>query len=67
LCKKENIELIVYQSPIYKTRINYPSSMNFKLINNKLILSKDLFYDDIHVNAKGRNFCTLEFCKEITK
>lgn len=65
LCQQKGIELIVYQSPIYRTNVVFPTTNEFKIINHSKILPEDLFYDNIHVNSKGRTFCTLAFCEEM--
>jgi hypothetical protein len=65
LCQQNGIELIVYQSPIYRTNVVFPATNEFKIINHSKILPEDLFYDNIHVNSKGRTFCTLAFCEEM--
>ncbi|WP_445718824.1 hypothetical protein [Flavobacterium sp.] len=65
LCQQKGIELIVYQSPIYRTKVVFPTTNEFKIINHSEILPEDLFYDNIHVNSKGRTFCTLAFCEEM--
>jgi len=67
LCKKNKIKLIVYQSPIHRINVIFPSTQDFKIINHSRILPEEMFYDNIHVNSKGRTFCTLAFCKEINK
>ncbi len=64
LCKEKGIDLIVYQSPIHGTNVIFPSTKEFRIINHSNILPEGLFYDTIHVNSKGRTFCTLAFCKE---
>ena len=67
-CLNNNIELIVYQSPLLGKKINYlniPSGI--KLINHSDLIDVNFFYDDIHVNSRGRTFCTLAFCKELSK
>lgn len=67
-CKSNNIELIVYQSPLLGKKINYIGLPNdVKFLNHSDLISNDMFYDDIHVNSKGRTFCTLAFCKEFNK
>ncbi|MQP52015.1 MULTISPECIES: hypothetical protein [unclassified Flavobacterium] len=65
LCQQKGIELIVYQSPIYRAKVVFPTTNEFKIINHSEILPEDLFYDNIHVNSKGRTFCTLAFCEEM--
>lgn len=67
LCQEKGIELLVYQSPIHRTNVVFPSTKDFKIINHSRILPEELFYDNIHVNSKGRTFCTLAFCEELKK
>lgn len=67
LCKQKAIDLIVYQSPIHRKNVVFPNTDQFKIINHSRILPEDLFFDNIHVNSKGRTFCTLAFCKELSK
>lgn len=62
LCIEKGIDLIVYQSPIHSTNVVFPNTNEFKIINHSTILPEALFYDPIHVNSKGRTFCTLAFC-----
>ena len=54
ICKQNNIELILYISPLKNKKIiikNCP----FTMINHsQLIQNDDYFYDHIHVNKKGR-------------
>ena len=64
LCKKNDIELIIYQSPLFRQTVNV-LNFNGKIINHSAILPEDLFYDPIHVTSVGRSFCTLAFCKEL--
>lgn len=66
LCIKNNINLFIYQSPIYKA--NYKSFINQKNVINHINLlnsNPEMFYDRIHVNAKGRKYATLNIIKEI--
>jgi hypothetical protein len=64
LCQKNNIELLVYQSPLFRQSVEF---LNFKgkIINHSAILPDYLFYDPIHVTTVGRSFCTLAFCKDL--
>ncbi len=65
-CITNNIELIVYQAPLLGKKINYTNIPNgIKFINHSDFIDNDMFYDNIHVNSKGRTFCTLAFCKEM--
>jgi len=66
LCKNNKINLIIYQSPIFKTYYkNLSNEENF--INHIDLLNShpEMFYDRIHVNAKGRKYVTLKFIEEI--
>lgn len=57
-CKTNKIKLIIYQSPLYKTKV-VQTKANFEFINHSnLIKSANYFYDDIHVNEKGRKLCS---------
>ncbi|EAZ96245.1 hypothetical protein FBBAL38_02460 [Flavobacteria bacterium BAL38] len=67
LCKQNGIGLIVYQSPIHRKNVVFPNTDEFKIVNHSRILPEDFFFDNIHVNSKGRTFCTLAFCKELSK
>jgi len=56
-CKQHDIELIVYQSPIYNLNPIY--NINLPLINHSSLFDDTaLFYDEIHVNKKGRRVCS---------
>jgi len=58
-CKQNNIELIIYQSPIYNLKLIYNN--NVPLINHSsLFEDTSLFYDEIHVNKRGRRVCSHE-------
>ena len=58
-CKTNKIKLIIYQSPLYKTNV-LQTNANFEFINHSnLIKSANYFYDDIHVNEKGRKLCSI--------
>ncbi|WP_320814520.1 hypothetical protein [Flavobacterium sp.] len=62
-CKKKNIKLILYQSPLYKK--NILTSGNYTIINHSnLIKDNTLFYDNLHVNKKGRVYCSEIFAKQ---
>lgn len=56
-CEKNKIELILYQSPIYKTKVVLNSDGKF-INHSDLLQDKSFFYDDIHVNSKGRKECS---------
>jgi len=56
-CKRNNITLIVYQSPIHNLKLIYDN--DFPLINHSSLFDDAaLFYDKIHVNKRGRKICS---------
>lgn len=56
-CKTNKIQLTLYQSPIYNTKLIYMD--NFKIINDASLFNDvSLFYDRIHVNRNGRAVCS---------
>lgn len=58
-CQTNQIDLILYQSPIYNTTISLKTTIPF--INHSTFLeNKELFYDKIHVNRNGRVICSQE-------
>lgn len=64
-CKSHNIKLVSYIAPIYKTTVSL-KEINTKIINHSsFITSKNMFYDNIHVNKMGREKCSVEFAKYI--
>lgn len=63
LCKENNTQLIIYQAPIYKTTI-INHNAKYPFINHSAILNDKLFfYDNIHVNYKGKNVSSALFAK----
>lgn len=61
-CKLNEIELILYQSPIYKSEVIFPEGLN--CVNQvSLFNDAEFFYDEIHVNSKGRKICSEDFSK----
>lgn len=67
LCKANNTKLLVYQAPIFKTKVvNYTQGYNF--VNHSSLLSnKSDFYDAIHVNNYGREKISKEIAPSIQK
>ncbi|MGX7668110.1 hypothetical protein [Flavobacterium pedocola] len=62
LCKKHNTELVLYQSPLYNSDLEYsdfPKQHTF--VNHYNLVSEDCFYDNIHVNQRGRKVCSEAF------
>lgn len=59
-CNQHKIELIVYQSPLYKTIVNLEYD-GLSINHSNFIKTEALFYDDLHVNNLGRNACTEDF------
>lgn len=65
-CSENKIDLVLYQSPIYKTKVLVNGDV--KLINHsELFQDASFFYDDIHVNSKGRKLCSTEMASAIFK
>lgn len=63
-CAAKKIELVLYQSPMYGTSVTLENSKGIQFINHAdLFVTSDLFYDDIHVNAKGRMICSKKVSK----
>ena len=67
LCQENSIELILYQSPMLNQYQTTPEI--YRLINHSALLDQqtDLFYDEIHVNKKGRRRATEEFVKAMKR
>jgi len=67
LCQENGIELILYQSPMLNQYQTTPET--YRLINHSALLDQqtDLFYDEIHVNKKGRRRATEEFVKAMKR
>lgn len=65
LCRKNNIELIVYHPPVYKIKVIGEVS-GHQFINHSNLFSDSIyFYDNIHVNRRGRNLATQAFANEL--
>jgi hypothetical protein len=65
-CRKNKIKLCLYQSPLSNSKVIYPKDI--LIINHStLIQDNSLFYDDIHVNSKGRQVCSKKFVKDCLK
>jgi hypothetical protein len=59
-CLDHDIKLLLYQSPMYKTKVVTNDDQN--VINHSdLLKDSTLFYDNIHVNSKGRRICSEQF------
>ncbi|MEC4050909.1 hypothetical protein OX284_015840 [Flavobacterium sp. SUN046] len=65
LCKEHGTTLIVYQSPILETSIvNLNTKVNF--VNHAALLAPNQgFYDEIHLDNKGRKLATEALAKEL--
>jgi hypothetical protein len=65
LCQENSIQLILYQSPMLNR--HQASLESFKMINHSALLNQKthLFYDEIHVNKKGRKKATEEFVRNM--
>ena len=65
LCDANSIKLICYISPLKEKSIVTPSS-KFEVINHADILNNtSYFYDDIHVNSKGRFETSVQFAEDL--
>jgi hypothetical protein len=64
LCKQHNSELVIYIAPYSNTDITVVDT-TYKVINHSNSLDSDthLFYDNIHVNKKGRASATVLFAQ----
>ncbi len=63
LCKANEIALIYYFAPTRSTDVEYEGA-NFPVLNHsQLIKDGSLFYDDIHVNAFGRENVSVLFAE----
>ncbi|MGY5352959.1 hypothetical protein ACXGQW_10445 [Wenyingzhuangia sp. IMCC45533] len=62
LATENNIKLIIYIAPILNKSISVSGEYAFSIINHSdSIVKPSLFYDDIHVNKKGRKKATTVF------
>lgn len=65
LCEANNIQLVCYMAPL-KSREAVVRSSAYKLINHTAILDDThYFYDEVHVNALGRQLVSIQFAKEL--
>jgi len=64
LCELNNIKLICYFSPINRKKIKIDSK-DYTIINHSNIFKNEsYFYDDIHVNYKGRKISSEYFAND---
>jgi hypothetical protein len=65
LCCDNHTQLIVYQAPNYDKKI-INKNRNFNLINHSdSIISTKYFYDEVHLNSKGRKLESRAFANEL--
>lgn len=65
LCEQNNTELVLYQSPLFNADLHYTAfPKHLKFVNHYNLVTEDCFYDDIHVNQKGRKICSEAFAQE---
>jgi hypothetical protein len=63
-CINKNIEIALYQSPIYKTKLVFPKDIT--IINHSNLFEEEIyFFDNIHVNSKGRKICSLKLSESV--
>jgi len=68
LCIDHKIQLILYQSPIFKTSVVTVDNQYQKIINHSQLFQESImFYDNLHVNDKGRKICSEKFADELGK
>lgn len=66
ICANNNIALVYYIPPIYKTTVVITDNRNY--INHSAIFkTRDLFYDDLHVSLEGRRVASAIFAKAFQK
>lgn len=64
LCLQNNINLILYQPPTFKRNIKVENISNHLINHSNLISKTSFFYDEIHVNSKGRDEASKHFSEE---
>lgn len=65
LCNENNTTLIIYQAPIFNTKI-ISNNKSYNFVNNANVLKNDThFFDEIHVNQYGRKEASTIFAKEL--
>lgn len=67
LCQANNIELIYYISPMQGYRALVNSHSNQVINHSDVLRNKKYFYDDIHVDRKGRNVVSELFAERLVK
>ncbi len=67
LCEAENIKLIYYISPMQGYRVIANSHSNQVINHSDVLQNKKYFYDDIHVDRKGRNIVSELFAERLKK
>ncbi|WP_395052165.1 hypothetical protein [Flavobacterium sp.] len=65
LCNENNSTLIIYQAPIFNTKI-INKNKRYNFVNNANVIKKDTyFFDEIHLNQYGRKKASTIFAKEL--
>lgn len=66
ICEQNNSKLIIYIAPYQKLSIKLNASTD--VVNHSgLTTSQEFFYDNQHVNSKGREFANQQFIKDVKK
>lgn len=65
-CSQKNIQLIVYQSPLYQKKVVF-NGEELVINHSDLLQSASLFYDNLHVNGGGRTKCSAAFAEQFEK
>ena len=65
LCEANNIQLIIYFSPIENKNVIFDNE-NYMVINHSdLFPNRKYFYDEIHVNTQGRELVSLDLAARL--
>lgn len=67
LCDANATTLLIYQAPIFNTKI-INTNKKYNFINNANVIRNDsYFFDEIHLNKNGRREASIIFAKEFKK
>jgi len=67
LCEQNDIQLICYLSPMQSRKATVVNQDYHSINHSDLLNSTVYFYDDIHVNALGRQVCSEAFGRHFLK
>lgn len=67
LCKKNNTQLIIYQAPQLQTKV-INLNPNYNFVNHSTLLApQEGFYDNIHIDSRGRKKATAALAAVLQK